>query len=193
MVFLRQGVDGHPSANGGVVATGAEVGEGGCEVVQALIFFAAKAVAVVGAEEGGVGGFGAEGKVAVLLYDDVRERGGCALAEVEYRADVADVVFGEPAVVPGARGFVIDEPSFFRAYAFEEGVAIISHPVYERPDVQIFVIIIVHDHVLCPVCKICVVKNHIAVVIHAAGQVKEIVGIFQTGGGSKRRLPLEYR
>ena len=93
------------------------------------------------------------------------------------------MVLGEPAVAPGVGRFITDEPSFFRAYAFEEGVAIISHPVYKRPDVQIFVIIIVHDHVLCPVCKICVVKNHIAVVIHAAGQVKEIAGIFQTGGG----------
>ena len=35
------------------------------------------------------------------------------------------------------------------------------------------------------VCKICVVKNHIAAVIHTTGQVKEIVGIFQTGGGVK--------
>ena len=186
MVFLRHGINHHPAADGGIVVTGAEVGEGGGEVVQALIFFAAKAVAVVGAEEGGVGGFGAEGKVAVLLYDDVRERGGCALAEVEYRADVADVVLGEPAVAPGVGRFIIDEPSFFRTYTFKERIAIISHPVYERPDVQIFVIIIVHDHVLCPVCKICVVKNHIAVVIHAAGQVKEIVGIFQTGKNSTR-------
>ena len=160
MVLFRHGVNGHPSANGGAVATGSEVGEGGGEVVQTLFFIAAKAVAVIGAEEGGIGGFGAKGEVAVLLYDDVRERGGCALAEVEYRADVADVVLGEPAVAPGVGRFIIDEPSFFRTYAFEEGVAIISHPVYKRPDIQIFVIIIVHDHVLRAVCKICVLQLH---------------------------------
>ena len=72
VVFLRHGVDGHPATDCGVVAAGTEVGEGGGEVEQVLFFIAAKAVAVVGAEEGGIGGFCAEGEVAVLLYDDVR-------------------------------------------------------------------------------------------------------------------------